>query len=259
MKTTTSLLNNRGQGLIQALVAIGIMSIGATAMMSMIADQNKQARALSEKLAKIDLEKQLSSILLESATCTAFLASTSQTLNTTKLSEQKIEYIQIKASAATTAPTVVQVGEYVNAGSGRSMKVSNISLASFSASGVDDKYLAKLNIGFDPTSTTVPMKNITLSITVYTDPATAVGSKKIIGCSPSGSAGNCYTFDPYTHVGWKYDGVQLTGCPEGEYMSGFKSYHWKNGLQRITGITCCALPGNTPTTWTPTSDYSAYK
>lgn len=61
--------NNRGQTLIQALVTIGIMSVIALGFAQMITQQNKEMRALEDRLAVLDLEKSLISATSSGLVC----------------------------------------------------------------------------------------------------------------------------------------------------------------------------------------------
>lgn len=67
------LLNERGQSLIQVIFSAAIMAVIMLAFASMIASQVKETHALTEKLAVIDFQQQLSRSFLDGSLCTAIM------------------------------------------------------------------------------------------------------------------------------------------------------------------------------------------
>ncbi len=65
--------NSRGSSLIEVLVVIGLMAIISSVSMSMIANQNKQVKSLSDKLLTRELESQLNVVLSNSDYCQCLL------------------------------------------------------------------------------------------------------------------------------------------------------------------------------------------
>ena len=63
-----------GQSLIQVIVSIGILSAMALTFASLIATQQKETKALTEKLASLDLEKLLITSLADGSICTGELS-----------------------------------------------------------------------------------------------------------------------------------------------------------------------------------------
>jgi hypothetical protein len=59
------LANQTGQSLIQVLVGIAIMGVMTAVFTSMMASQNRETRALSEKLAALDFQNLLQTTLSE--------------------------------------------------------------------------------------------------------------------------------------------------------------------------------------------------
>ena len=61
--------NSRGFSIVEVLVAIGIMSIIGLGMATMIANQNKEAGALDEKMALQSLQTQIMNVLSSPTFC----------------------------------------------------------------------------------------------------------------------------------------------------------------------------------------------
>jgi len=67
------LKNESGQSLIQVIISAAIMGVIMLAFASMIASQVKETHALSEKLAVIDFQQQLSRSFIDGSLCTAIM------------------------------------------------------------------------------------------------------------------------------------------------------------------------------------------
>lgn len=63
-------MNQRGFGLVQVLITVAIMGIVMTAVATMMTTQMQETRAMTEKLAALDLQKNLSANMANSDVCT---------------------------------------------------------------------------------------------------------------------------------------------------------------------------------------------
>jgi hypothetical protein len=66
--------NQRGQGLVSALVGIAISAVLAVTVASILVNQSRENRALSEKMASLDLQRTVISTLSNSLACNALFA-----------------------------------------------------------------------------------------------------------------------------------------------------------------------------------------
>ena len=65
--------NSRGQALIQAIISMGIMSIVCIVFMTMMSNQNRETQALTEKLASLELQQQLTKSMADGTVCKSLL------------------------------------------------------------------------------------------------------------------------------------------------------------------------------------------
>jgi len=76
--------NQRGQGLVSALVGIAIAGILAVTVTSILVMQSKESRALAEKMAALDLQRVVISTLSNSMSCNALFAPSNVSVPTSK-------------------------------------------------------------------------------------------------------------------------------------------------------------------------------
>lgn len=200
-KNSLRVLRSRsGQSLIQTLVSMGITLIIIAGMASYMTSQSRETRALSEKLAALDVEKLLISSLADGQICSAELANpaiwttgaTPYTVNHTSaatlLAESK-NLTSLHSGILNTSPALVQVGVPPSPMS-TSLTVAGITINNFRETGVD-QYLVDIVISF--TGTVRPIKPIVLQKTIKTA-SLPIGAKAITSClgaaaTPSGTAG----------------------------------------------------------------------
>ncbi|MGZ6440686.1 MAG: PulJ/GspJ family protein [Pseudobdellovibrionaceae bacterium] len=179
------LSRNEGQSLISVMIGMGVMVIMALAFMSMMSTQQKEARAIAEKLASLDLERVIIASFADGSICTAELSdstlnpSAPYTINTSLLSGYSIHLNAIHAAATPSSPVLVSAGSPVSPLI-NSLKVSGINFKNFTvASG--NKYLAELEISFDQTNLVRSIKPVVAKVIIGTD-----ASQKINSCMNGG-------------------------------------------------------------------------
>lgn len=181
--------NNKGFSLIEVMISIGIMMVGVLATFQMITTQQNETRALTEKLAALDLQK-LALATINDAICTFVLTDASQsgvrsgnTINTTNPStlSSSIIYLQnLPTSASSTAPKFVVKGSPASPLSS-SVVVNNIQLRDFAGTG--NRFTANFKITFNQDKVFRPLKDISVSTNIFTDPSSPSHAKKILACS----------------------------------------------------------------------------
>ena len=192
-------MNKKGISLVETTVALGVMAILALAVSSMISNQQKESRSVSESLAKLDLEKLLIASLASGEICTFELTQPSpKTFDSTAISGSTpptITLTGLHASAIASAPLLVQTGTKASPASS-SLIVNSIVIGNIVGAGTPDSFLADLKIDFDPTKTVRVLKPISLKMTLNTDPTSPAKNKKITGCLRDPGSGDLWTLTP---------------------------------------------------------------
>lgn len=143
--------NQAGVSIIEVLVAGGIMAIIFAATASLIASQQKEGRALAEKMASLDLERLLINSLSNGTICSAELASNvfnstgPYKIDTSNLATQVINLSSLHASKLASAPTLISVGQTASSLS-YSLKIDTIRFQNFVSAGLPDLYLTDLEV-----------------------------------------------------------------------------------------------------------------
>ncbi|MGZ3773286.1 MAG: type IV pilus modification PilV family protein [Pseudobdellovibrionaceae bacterium] len=192
-------IKHSGQSLVEVLVGAGIMSIVIMGLMSMLTSQQKETKALTEKLASLDLEKLLIASLADGTICTAELTNSATnpsapySIDTTNAAAA-INLTSLHSSAAAGAPVLVSNGTTASALSS-SLVVSGITVSNFINTGVPDRYLANIQVKYKPGQLVRPLKPIVIKVNISTDPTTPLNAKKIVSCSADsgGSSGKVIT------------------------------------------------------------------
>lgn len=165
------------------MVGMAVMAIGMVAFSSMMKVQQNEVRALSEKLASLDLEKLLITTLANGSICTALLSNsavnsdapyTIDASSSIDLSTQGIP-----ASDAPGAPSLIRAGDLASTMS-PTLKVGSIKVSNFTSVG-SDRYLAEIQVSFDSSSWIRPIKPIKVKTAINT------AANVISGCDGGGA------------------------------------------------------------------------
>jgi type II secretory pathway pseudopilin PulG len=199
-----------GQSLVMTLVSVAIMGILVMTMLTVLQNQNREARALNEKLAAADLEKTLIAALNDGSVCKYLLTapgsgSTSVTFNPRGLNGQNpipvivpipnppaggaALYASINQTIPPTAGAIVaQVGKAPSAYS-NTLVVKSIELSINACSGTTGTIGCAANwmVDFDPTKLIRPIKSGAISTTLTANVSGATAT--ISGCQSSGRGG----------------------------------------------------------------------
>ncbi|MCB9027002.1 MAG: hypothetical protein H6625_11830, partial [Bdellovibrionaceae bacterium] len=188
-------IDKQGMGIIEVLVATGILAIIISAMTSFMASQLREINYLTQNLAKLDTEKLLIAALSDGAICSAEL--TNSTLNPSApftidtstdpiLASQTITLTSLHASSTPGSPILIQNGIPPSAIT-NNLLVDSIQFINFQRTGDPNRFLANLMISFDG-NLTRNLKPIFLKKIIDTNPASPVNSKQITGCLSSGAS-----------------------------------------------------------------------
>ena len=189
----------RGAGLPQVLVAVGITGVLVSVMAAMTTSQARENRALTEKLAALDLQRLLTSVISDAAVCTYIvLNGSSQTFSATDMAASNNVLTtpinlgtHLRSTAASDGPVIAEVGTGASPIS-TSLKVASIELADISCQAPCDpvataSFNAKVRINFDNTKTVRGVPPATSQIVLQTSGG---ATKTITGCSGAAGGGS---------------------------------------------------------------------
>ena len=188
------IINQKGVTIVETLVAIGIMAIMMVGFSSMLLNQQKETKSVSEILAGLDLQKNLISALADGSVCNHILNNPTQlTFNSNNLPRDLFPSLPIYASVVSgvVGAVIAQEGQPASVFS-TSMVVKDIRLNITSGSG--STYTGNWIIDFDETKSVRPHKPVTVSTILKVD-SSAPGNTKITGCMGSGGADSGLGFD----------------------------------------------------------------
>lgn len=187
-------LNRNGNSLIQVVVAAGIMAMIAMAAASMISDQNKQIKAMSEKIATQDISGALKNVLANPDFCSCLLRN--KTLNSLATppvwnsdpASIPVSYTAVPAfPASCTAASTDIVPAVSSLVPGTSMTVSHLKVSDISeivpGSG---KYTGNLEVGFS--NAIRVLRNIKSPILFSVNTSDPAIARSFMSCTPVGGA-----------------------------------------------------------------------
>ncbi|MGZ6472778.1 MAG: hypothetical protein ACXWRZ_16535 [Bdellovibrio sp.] len=177
--------------IIEVMVAAGIMSIVMLGTMTMILSQRTESKALTEKLASLDLEKILISSLSDGKICKAELTTPSPInnvvykVNISNPSQTEFKLSNgIHMSPTDTTHFLVKPGDQVSPIS-NSLKIDNtngVTIKNFTNIGTN-LYSAEIWVSFDPTPLVRAIRPVVVKTTIFTNAAGVVTD-----CNGGGSA-----------------------------------------------------------------------
>ncbi len=184
------------------------MAIIMVGFSSMILNQQKETKSVSEILAGLDLQKNLISVLAEGSVCNHILNNPTQlTFNSSALPQTLTPSLPIYASVMSGTPSVVvaQVGQSASVYSS-SMVIKSIKLNITNGSG--STYKGDWIVDFDETKSVRPHKPVTVTAVLTVD-STIPTATKIVACMGNGTGGGGNAF--------------VQKCAANEVMNGYNS------------------------------------
>lgn len=184
--------NDKGMSLVEVLVAVAIMGFLAFALTTQIIAQQRESKALAEKLGALDLQQFLLSILSNGSVCSFQLTDPSQAgfrstnvINSESLPTQKIVLQRILMQPNSGSQVLVQVGEAASPISPH-LTVSSIEIDSIEGSG--DFFTAQFVVSLNSQGPR-QLKPLRVRTTLQTDPASPANAKVVVGCMGGGASG----------------------------------------------------------------------
>ncbi len=188
-------VNNQGQSLIQLLVSIVISIILLFVLVTLNVNQQRETKALTQKLGAMDLEKLLVSSLADGKVCAYVLNHPGVTFDSTNLPQtitlagspgQPAALYTNILPGPTPGPVAVQVGTTASPLS-NSLVVKSIQLQI--TSGSNGRYSSRWIINFDTAKEIRPLRPVSISNVLIVDDQTSPTAATITACqaSPSGA------------------------------------------------------------------------
>lgn len=227
-------VNPRGQGLVSALISIAIMSISIMIFATMMDNQYRQTRMLSEKLAISDFQQQLIRSFADATVCTKLITQSSPALtfdstdavpgsaNPPKINMNNT-FIPIGATPG--APPLATAGQLVSPiSSTLTFAANNPSIQPFqivniagTSDGATGNYTADFQVNFDQTKLVQALKPASVKIKLNTvgggATQTIVSCGSVVGGScPAGQVITAISPDgtPFCSLGAIFGGIYQT-------------------------------------------------
>lgn len=188
----------QGFSLIQTIIGIGISGIVMGAMVSMMAMQTNEQRYLSQKLAALDLQRQLTTTLADGSVCKFQLKVPGISFDATKVMPDTSVIVldKVLAQASATSPSVAEKNKAVSVYD--KFEVASVEVKNFVSEGLPNKYSAELIVTFKGDELVRSLKPIVLPLSLNT--AGPDNAKTIESCTSAGAGvGACPT--GYTLIG----------------------------------------------------------
>lgn len=184
-------LNQRGMGLTQVIVAIGVSSILISAMVAMTTYQARESRGLTEKLAAIDLQRLITASVSDATVCSYIVTHGA----TTDFDASSITATQsqgpinlgniLRASDSPTGAQLAEVGRLASPFS-TTLKVQSIELAEINCGATctptaTSSFNAVIRVNFDTSGSVRGLASAAAPVILQTTGAGA--TKTITGCA----------------------------------------------------------------------------
>lgn len=161
------LLNNRGMGLIQIVVAMGLLAIFINVLASTFSQMFRQMKYLDQKNDLMDIRSQILATVQNSDSCRCHINPTYSyfdsnvkaklAFNTQLTKDQrKIDIPEMYSGCSPSLPKIVKVGDSTSSG----MRVQEVSLSDLEPTGATNEWQGYWTVVMDPASMAGPMKNI---------------------------------------------------------------------------------------------------
>ncbi len=235
-------VNNHGFSLMEVIIVAGISVVIMMAVSTMFFNENRQSKALAEKLAGLDFQNLLIASLADGALCDYFLTNPAEAgnrstnvINTLSLKTAIINLKNIPQSSTVPNPALTTIGKSVSP-IAPNLRVQSIQINNFT--GAADSYTANLRVNFDNTQTVISVQPVIASLHIQTNPASPPNAKQITGCAAAAATSSIIC----THVvrsspngnttySYGFAAGECTGgvLPDATYTGTFKSANFIGG------------------------------
>jgi type II secretory pathway pseudopilin PulG len=199
-----------GFGLIEVIVSVGLVSLLAAILTSVVLDTLKFQKGIDEKFVLQDTKNFLVNAFANSAVCASQLGGPvldlSSTTTTVKYPND-IPYTILRSGSLPTSPVIAEAGQKL---AGSYLVVDTITLKDIYKTGVGNSFQGTLEIAIVPKTLTLPRKPITMTI-IFTA-STPLSTANITSCTSEGSGFQAIPQPMGTYTG-VYDGMNAQVYP----------------------------------------------
>jgi type II secretory pathway pseudopilin PulG len=205
-----------GFSLVEALLAVGVMMIMTFGLITLTFNQNKEVRAIQEKLARVELEGTILRAFSSSGICSFVLSDPSQssvavvpnrsmdkidTSTPLLLAAQSISIRRVPSSVSVSSIILAQVGGLASANS-PTLKIADMRFENFRVNGID-QFLVDFKVSFDPATIRSIPPFVIQNIFLGTNSLDPVNAKSIVDCAaPSGAGPQLRRFTFLANAVW---------------------------------------------------------
>jgi type II secretory pathway pseudopilin PulG len=210
MIKSNRLSSDEGFGLVEVLVSIGLVSVLAAVLTSVVMNSLKVQKSIDEKFILQDTKNFLMNAFANSAVCASQLDGPTLDLSSTTATApypSDVPYTVIKSGSLAASPVIAEVTKTL---AGSHLVVDTITLKNILKSGVGNSYQGTLEIAIVPTSLTLSRKPISMPI-IFTA-STPTSSARIISCAVEGAGFKGLPTSLGAHSG-VYDGMNSQVFP----------------------------------------------
>lgn len=169
--------NNKGQSILQALIAIAILGIAMMGFLTMQSAQQKEMKASEEKMGVLSIKNLLLNVLMDGTVCKFELKN--KTFNTSSqaaIDAVSIPINQFHLKNNNTSPIILKVSSTTPAlPDSKSLFVNSIKLTNLVGAGTD--YAAEWVISFDSSKLVRSLKPISIPVLITVDRSNPAASK----------------------------------------------------------------------------------
>ena len=243
------MMNQRGMGLVQVLVSVAIMSVVLTGVAIMMTTQMQETKAMTEKLAALDLQKSLINTFAKADVCAFNIVGRAAPFNAAANPIAPINLGNVLyAGTNANTPIVAQVNTLASPVSPavlvQEIRLNNIVCETAPCGPSSTTFLADVEVVLNPAlmvrSVTPPKTRVTLQ-------TTGAGAMKTISACFGEGASAGMRQDTCLEIGDANAGphceYNICSCPVGYYMvgaqAGVRSYYGGQYVHTHARIRCC--------------------
>jgi hypothetical protein len=181
--------NHYGFGLLEVIIAGGVMGILMLSFAQMANSQNQELAMITAKLEAQNLAALMNTAMADASVCSFAMSQppagyTIDASSATTLQAVNLLIPALKITASASSMDLVWPGQVLSP----QLTVNEVRLRNFATTGTADLYTAEFVVTFNSNTLIRTLKPIKILQFIQTDSATPLGSKKLVNCTvaPSG-------------------------------------------------------------------------
>lgn len=181
------LFNNKGQSLVQTLLAAGILAVILSATTTATVNMQRSNKLLSQKLEVLDLKNQLQSAFLNPDICTCQLNATMNSGNSANLKFDStaggasMNLKELKSACVPTASTLVKENSPL-LGTQTGLRTASVMITNIQPTGNTEEYVSTVEVRYQEDTLAGPLAPMRFLQKFYADPASPANAKTVMRC-----------------------------------------------------------------------------